>query len=115
MNAETKDQALSLARVEQWQALSNSARLQFKYPPPGELRVPSLPSNDGTTGDDNVEANGKRDPFQPPPPSETEPEDCFVLALLKPEQVDLVDLRQNMRKRFEKGKDGRWTSWEINP
>lgn len=102
--------------MEQWQALSNSARLQFKYPPPGEPRVSSSsPSDTGTANGNSVEQNEKGDPYQPPPPSETEPEDCFVLVLLKPEQVDLVDLRQNMRKRFERGKDGRWSSWEINP
>lgn len=57
----------------------------------------------------------EHDPFHPAPPSETEPEECFVLMVLQPEQVDVVDLRQNSRRRFERAKDGLWSACEINP
>lgn len=92
------NQNLAHLRVEQWQALSDSARLQFRYPAPGKR---------STQADKHVS--------QPSPPLSSRPEDTFALLLLEPDTVDYVSLRSNERKLFSRERDNCWEVVELNP
>ena len=91
--------ALQLARQQAWQKLSDSARLQFSWPKPGEERVT------------NPEA------FSPPQPSAKEPIINFCLLLLTPEKVDHLELRGEPQNRclYLLQKDQTWSTQSINP
>ena len=87
------------ARQQVWQQLSDSARLQFSWPKPGEKRVT------------NNEA------FSPAIPSIKEPAVNFCLLLLQPEKVDHLELRGEPQNRclYLLRKDQTWSTQSINP
>lgn len=90
---------LQFARQEVWQKLSDSARLQFAWPHPGEKRI------------DEPAA------FSPPNPSEKEPLTNFCLLLLAPEKVDHLELRGEPQNRclYLLQKDQTWSTQPVNP
>ena len=103
--SETREQFRLLGRVEfvstgeavarVWQSLSESSRRSFTWPEPGQSRA--HPSSYDHLPTEN-------------PPSN------FVLLLLSPDHVDLLDLRPfpHERKVFRK-RDQRWTEESVNP
>lgn len=95
-----KDQSLAAVRVAQWKELSDNSRLQFRYPPPGQLRKK-------TSEDSKL--------FAPEVPSVDTPEDTFVLLLMEPNVVDVVDLRANERRKFTIVSPEEWEEAYINP
>ncbi|MEC4802660.1 MAG: pyridoxamine 5'-phosphate oxidase family protein [Jaaginema sp. PMC 1079.18] len=82
-----------------WQNLSDTARLQFAWPPPKEARSPN-------PGD-----------FEPSPPSPATPLDNFCLLLLNPHSVDYLNLRGEPQNRHLYWQDNSqiWRSREVNP
>lgn len=93
------DSTLQFARQEVWQKLSDSARLQFAWPHPGEKRV------------ENLEA------FSSPKPSDKEPLTNFCLLLLNPEKVDHLELKGEPQNRYLylRQKERTWSTRSINP
>lgn len=87
------------ARKIMWQNISDSARIQFAWANPGEVRE--------TTSE----------AFNPDPPSEKQPVDNFCLLLLKPKKVDHLELRGNPQNRYlyELRSDNTWEEKAINP
>ena len=98
VGANYPDPALEQARQTGWQQLSDSARLQFAWPHPGEPRA------DATA-------------FNPPPPDAVEPLPHFCLLLLEPMQVDRLELRGEPQNRtlYCRNKEQNWSIHEINP
>ena len=88
-----------LARQQVWQKISDSARLQFSWPKPGDKRV------------ENPEA------FSPANPSAKEPLINFCLLLLVPEKVDHLELRGEPQNRclYLLQEDKTWSTQPINP
>jgi PPOX class probable FMN-dependent enzyme len=92
------DELLQKARQSVWQELSDSARTQFAWAHPGQLR-------------------DEADPFSLPAPSSIEPLPHFCLVLLEPTEVDHLELRgepQN-RHRYRQQNPNHWLSESINP
>lgn len=92
------DEALKQARSRLWRDLSDSARLQFAWPHPGESRA-------------SAEA------FSPAAPDPAEPLPQFSLLLLDPIQVDHLQLKgdpQN-RDRYTRMDSQSWSNQSINP
>lgn len=87
---------LQQARRSMWQALSDSARVQFDWAHPGKP---------------------KTDVSSPPPPSPTEPLPHFCLLLLDPSQVDHLELRGDPQNRYlyHQADDRSWSNQEVNP
>ncbi len=98
VRATDPDQALQKARQAAWQALSDSARIQFAWGHPGQPRS-------------EVSA------FSPPPPDPDQPLPQFCLVLLEPVQVDHLELRGDPQNRYQYQRDeqNHWTMQEINP
>ncbi|MBD2090791.1 pyridoxamine 5'-phosphate oxidase family protein [Microcoleus sp. FACHB-1515] len=96
--ADEPNETLRKARQTMWQNLSDAARLQFVWPPSGEVRSPN--------------AN-----FSPNPPDAIEPPCNFCLLLLDPTQVDHLELRGDPQNRYkyDKAEDGEWHKIEVNP
>lgn len=92
------DLALQEARKTTWQELSDSARLQFVWPHPGEAR--------------EDEAN-----FSPPPPDPVQPLANFCLLLLEPVQVDHLELRGDPQNRsvYQQNASREWLKQAVNP
>lgn len=92
------DNTLQDARQKTWQELSDSARLQFAWPHPGEAR----------------EGDGD---FSPPPPDPVQPLPNFCLLLLEPVQVDHLELRGDPQNRwlYQQNSDQEWFKQAINP
>lgn len=91
-------ESLQTARINLWQQLSDSARLQFVWPHPGEPRA-----------DQSKFTNS-------PAPDETNPPDNFGLVLLSPTAVDHLQLRgepQNRDRYFVSGVN--WQVDAVNP
>jgi PPOX class probable FMN-dependent enzyme len=99
VGANHSDQSLKNARQTTWQDLSDSARLQFAWPHPGEARA-----------DDNSA-------FSPPPPNPEQPLPNFCLLLLEPVQVDHLELRGNPQNRslYSQNSDRGWLKQAVNP
>lgn len=97
---EEKDPFLAATRVAQWKELSDNARLQFRFPPPGQLRK---------------KTNEDLKLFAPEAPCVNTPEDTFVLLLIKPNVVDVVDLRANERRKFTIASPEEWEETYVNP
>lgn len=94
-----EDSELLKARRIMWQNISDSARLQFAWANPGEVRQ-STP-----------------EAFNPEPPSETQPLDNFCLLLLEPQKVDHLKLRGDPQNRYlyTLSLNNTWEVKEINP
>ncbi len=90
---------LQLARQRVWQNLSDSARLQFSWPNPGEKRT------------ENLEAFSSSDI------SAKEPVNNFCLLLLTPEKVDHLELKGEPQNRclYLLQQDQTWSTQPINP
>lgn len=101
IEASENDPRLVQARTDQWKALSDAARLQFRYPAPGERRSEVV--------------TGEEDPFKPENPSSCHPEDTFVLLLVEPHSVDMLDLMANERWMYTSREDKSWEECFLNP
>jgi pyridoxamine 5'-phosphate oxidase len=90
------DLELQTARSAAWQALSESARMQFTWVHPREPRVDFL---------------------EIAPPDPTQPLDTFCLLLLNPIEVDRLELRGTPQNRwiYLRDQQGNWTEQEVNP
>ena len=84
------------ARRSMWQALSDSARVQFDWAHPGKPKTEAL---------------------SPPTPSQTEPLPHFCLLLLDPTQVDHLELRGEPQNRilYHRADDRSWSKQDVNP
>jgi pyridoxamine 5'-phosphate oxidase len=98
VGADCDDAELQKARVSTWQDLSDNARIQFAWAPPGKQRT-------------NLEV------FTPPQPDAINPLPEFCLLLLDPVKVDHLQLRGEPQNRYLYTRDdlGNWTCVEINP
>ncbi len=92
------DVALQEARQRTWQELSDSARIQFAWPHPGEVR------------EDDAD-------FSPPPPDPIQPLANFCLLLLEPVQVDHLELRGDPQTRslYQQNASHDWLKQAVNP
>jgi PPOX class probable FMN-dependent enzyme len=99
IGADHSNPLLQKARQITWQDLSDSARLQFAWPHPGEVRA----KNDGD--------------FSPPPPEPDQPLPNFCLLLLDPVQVDHLELRGEPQNRclYQKNPSHDWLQQAVNP
>lgn len=95
------DAFLIQARLDLWRDISESARLQFRYPAPGEQRKQIQ--------------SGHPDPFRPNQPSAEVPEEPFALLLMRPTKVDMVDLYANERSLFVLDENRQWSESSLNP
>ncbi|WP_041237678.1 Npun_F5749 family FMN-dependent PPOX-type flavoprotein [Gloeothece citriformis] len=93
------DSTLQKERQLAWQQLSDSARLQFTWPEPGQLRI-----------EDNSA-------FSAASPAPEHPLEHFCLLLLDPEKVDHLELRGNPQNRCQYYLDEskNWIAQSINP
>ncbi len=98
ITAETEQSDLSAARVQSWQKISDSARLQFAWPDPRADRA------------DN-------DAFSPKPPDSETPPDTFTLLLLTANSVDHLELRGEPQSRhlYQMTAAGTWQDSDVNP
>jgi pyridoxamine 5'-phosphate oxidase len=88
---------LKQARQKIWQQLSDAARLQFAWAHPGKPRDPA-------------------DAFQPAAPDASTPLPNFCLLLLKPLQVDHLELRGDPQNRWlYRYIEEDWQVESINP
>lgn len=99
------DSKLSQVRLDVWRSLSDSARIQYRYPMPGAAR-------------EEVH-NGQSSPFSPEPPPADAPEDTFGLILLSPRIVDYY-CNKTMERiifRLNDNKDipSAWSRSVVNP
>jgi pyridoxamine 5'-phosphate oxidase len=101
VTADTVDLALSQARRERWDALSEASRQSFYWPHPGHPR-----SEDPAA----FEVSRLASAFPGPPPS-------FGLGLLQPDAVDHLELRSNPQNRtqYQRLTDGTWAMQAVNP
>lgn len=97
VSVDHSDRALQRARQQQWVALSDSARLQFAWPHPGNPRSP-------------------QEAFSPPAPDPVQPLDTFCLLLLDPEEVDHLELKGDPQNRtLYTRMDEQWQTQSVNP
>ncbi len=82
-----------------WQQLSDSARSQFSYPPPGKPRTKDIAA------------------FVTNPTSKIEPSENFCLLLLNPQKVDHLELKGEIHNRilYMRNQHQSWSIQEINP
>ncbi len=99
VGADHPDPSLREARQTTWQDLSDSARLQFAWPHPGEART----EEDGA--------------FSPPPPDPEQPLPNFCLLLLEPLQVEHLELRGDPQNRwlYSQNSSQEWSVQAVNP
>ncbi|ARV62167.1 pyridoxamine 5'-phosphate oxidase [Nostocales cyanobacterium HT-58-2] len=98
IDASHSNPELQKARRSTWQDLSDNARSQFAWPPPGKTR-------------------GQQEAFSPPPPDPANPLPNFCLLLLDPIEVDHLELRGDPQNRWCYLRDqfNTWSTTEINP
>ena len=96
------DEKRGRARVGAWKAMSDPGRQQFTWPHPGLPRA---------TGEESDQA------FAEAPPSKDDPvADPFCLCFIEVEEVDLLDLKTNRRRSFNKASEGgEWQETNVNP
>lgn len=89
---------LQRRRAEVWAELSEETQASFTWPPPGEIRDPSVP-------------------FPSVPPDPKNPVETFALLILAPMEVDHLELQGSPQHRWRYVVDaqGRWSGREINP
>ncbi|HIK08812.1 MAG TPA: pyridoxamine 5'-phosphate oxidase family protein [Oscillatoriaceae cyanobacterium M33_DOE_052] len=99
---ENTTELLAVARQQAWLNLSDAARRQFAWPPPG---LPVSPSPRSVS-----EA-------EPPLPVSESPLPQFCLLLLEPAAVDWLELRPEPQSRwlYQCQEDGTWSATAINP
>ena len=101
VSADESDRTLQAARQQTWQNISDSARLQFAWPPPKASRAEDVAA------------------FEPPPPSKQIPLDTFTLLLLTPHSVDHLELRGETQSRHLYTKSSSdlqpWDITAVNP
>jgi pyridoxamine 5'-phosphate oxidase len=95
---EEPDPTLREVRLECWRELSDSARLSFAWPAPGEPR-------------------NARVPFPTDHPDRTSPLPHFCLLVLEPREVDHLEINGTPQNRWDYRCDevGRWSAVEVNP
>lgn len=98
ITADCDDPSMTAARQEVWENLSDKGRSQFTWPHPGHPRA-----------DDEK--------FQVDPPPSDHPLSVFCLLLLKPTQVDHLELKGDPqeRHRYTLQSHAQWTVERINP
>jgi PPOX class probable FMN-dependent enzyme len=98
VGAAEADPALREVRGECWRELSDSARLSFAWPAPGEPR-------------------NARSPFPTDVPDRASPLPQFCLLVLDPREVDHLEINGNPQNRWNYRCDdlGRWSAVEVNP
>lgn len=95
---------LGPVRRQTWEAISDNAKVSFYWPSPGESRAEQsafqIRADEAQTGLS----------FAAPP-------DDFVLLLLKPIEVDRLELRGEPQSRWHyvQGDDAIWSQVEVNP
>jgi len=99
VGADAPNQTWHNARQTTWLNLSNSTRLQFTWPHPGEAK----------DKDDSA--------FLRSPPAPEKPLPNFCLVLLEPIRVDYLDLRDNPQNRwlYQLEDAEIWSTQAINP
>jgi pyridoxamine 5'-phosphate oxidase len=99
IGADHPDVPFQKARQATWQELSDSARLQFAWPHPGESRVEDASA------------------FAPPSPDSEQPLPNFCLLLLDPLRVEHLELRGTPQNRwlYDQNGDRDWSKQPINP
>jgi pyridoxamine 5'-phosphate oxidase len=92
------DPATLEARREAWRELSESSRLSFAWPTPGEPRNAHVP-------------------FPTSHPDPTLPLTHFCLLVLEPREVDHLEINGAPQNRWDYRCDdvGRWSAIEVNP
>lgn len=97
IDAENPSLELQKLRQQLWQALSDSARIQFAWPHPREEREP-----------ENIKVAT---------PDPSLPLKDFCLLLLEPTEVDHLELRGDPQNRclYHRDGQGNWTETEVNP
>jgi pyridoxamine 5'-phosphate oxidase len=92
------DLGLQEARQRTWQEISDAARVQFAWPDPREAREEDAD-------------------FSPPLPDPLQPLDNFCLLLLKPVEVDHLELRGDPQNRwlYQQNSAGEWLKEAVNP
>lgn len=123
--AET-EASLAQARLEQWNALSDNARIQFWWPMPGKEEKEGMTEEERKSlFNPSVHSSSS----SPPPPPDT-----FVLLLFHPVHVDHLQLRPNPQIRMKhdldnsaavgvcvkedgkgEGEEEVWTTKRVNP
>lgn len=100
VTANTPDPALSRARQERWESLSEASRQSFYWPAPG------IPHCNDAEFDVPAEM---ADSLNPPP--------TFCLGLFQPDGVDHLELRGNPQNRtqYQILADGSWRITVVNP
>lgn len=95
---ENSTELLGAARQQAWLKLSDAARSQFAWPPPGQ------PKSEAAFPAASIE------PGTPPRPQ-------FCLLLLEPVTVDWLELRPDPQSRwlYQYQEDGTWSATAINP
>ena len=98
VKANYPDATLQQARQTSWQELSDAARVQFAWADPGKPRADAAA-------------------FEPLPPNAIEPLPNFCLLLLKPVQVDRLELRGEPQNRtiYHWHDSDRWSTQAVNP
>jgi pyridoxamine 5'-phosphate oxidase len=83
---------------ETWQNLSDSARAQFYWPPPGQPYDPSIAISEPLSDQDR-------------------PAENFLLILFEPTEVDHLDLRSQPHSRhyYRCDRDQQWHTKAVNP
>ncbi|MBD0346919.1 MAG: pyridoxamine 5'-phosphate oxidase family protein [Coleofasciculus sp. Co-bin14] len=99
IGAQHSDPVLQSARQVTWQEISDSARLQFAWPHPGEDKAED------------------KSAFSPLPPDPKQPLPYFCLLLLEPTQVDRLELRGDPQNRWLYYQDSsqEWFEQAVNP
>ncbi|NEP13598.1 MAG: pyridoxamine 5'-phosphate oxidase [Symploca sp. SIO2C1] len=99
VGADAPNQTWQNARKTTWQNLSDSARLQFTWPHPGEVK----------DKDDSA--------FFLSPPAPEKPLPNFCLVLLEPARVEHLNLRDNPQSRwlYQLDEGENWSTQAINP
>ncbi|NEP40393.1 MAG: pyridoxamine 5'-phosphate oxidase [Okeania sp. SIO2H7] len=98
ITAEDFNTKLGQIRASVWQEISDSARQQFAWPPPGQKR-------------------GEATAFELASPDKIEPLPNFCLLLLEPVKVEHLELRGEPQNRwlYQREAKGFWSTLAINP
>jgi pyridoxamine 5'-phosphate oxidase len=101
---EDDSKELLIARKQQWGNMSDSAREQFYWQPPG-------PYSQSITEEHKLPAGGRSDVDG----TVLEPPKSFLLMLLVPEKIKYLRLTNNFAQMDTITESGEWVSLRINP